>query len=171
MAINVKISSRKKETKVFELDIRSALNGDLMIFDHPDLDIIIMKEKKKIVSFSKQEMSEATYGAQDRLFTHLRKQGVVAYDSIRGGNVYGSIEGIIMESKEKDEIKILLFEISEWLKSEISEYSYQEDVRDLFLEPDDEDATELGEVPHEEEKGSIRQQGRFWPYAYGRYTY
>ena len=80
MAINVKISSRKKETKVFELDIRSALNGDLMIFDHPDLDIIIMKEKKKIVSFSKQEMSEATYGAQDRLFTHLRKQGVVAYD-------------------------------------------------------------------------------------------
>ena len=76
-----------------------------------------------------------------------------------------------MESKEKDEIKILLYEISEWLKTEISEYSYQEDIQDLFLEPDEEDATELGEVPHEEEKGSIRQQGRFWPYAYGRYTY
>ena len=40
-----------------------------------------------------------------------------------------------------------------------------------MLNPDEENSTELGEVPHEEEKGSIRQRGLFSPYFYGRYTY
>ena len=29
----------------FKLNIREAHNGDLMIFDHPDIDIVIMREK------------------------------------------------------------------------------------------------------------------------------
>ena len=39
------------------------------------------------------------------------------------------------------------------------------------LEPDEENHTELGEVPHGEEKGSIAQHNLFAPYLYGRYTY
>jgi hypothetical protein len=42
---------------------------------------------------------------------------------------------------------------------------------DLLLNPDMENSTELGEVPHEERKGSILQRGLFAPYLYGRYTY
>jgi hypothetical protein len=42
---------------------------------------------------------------------------------------------------------------------------------DHLLNPDDEFSTELGEVPHEEEKGGILQRGMFSPYYYGRYTY
>ena len=42
---------------------------------------------------------------------------------------------------------------------------------DTLLDPQDEDATELGDVPHEEEKGSIIQRNIFAPYLYGRYTY
>ena len=30
----------------FKLELRRALNGDLMIFDHNDIDIIILLEKK-----------------------------------------------------------------------------------------------------------------------------
>ena len=172
MAINITVSARKKETKVFELDIRSTLNGDLMVFDHGDIDIIILKEKKKIVTFAKIEMSEVVYGAQDRLFTHLRKKGVVAYDSIRGGNVYGSIEGTLNESKEKDEFKILLFEISEWLKEEKTSIEYDQDVEDFYINPDESDSTELGEVPHAEEKGSMRTaNGMFMKHFYGRYGF
>jgi hypothetical protein len=44
-------------------------------------------------------------------------------------------------------------------------------MQDNTLNPDDEHATELGEVPHEEEKGSILQKNLFAPYLYGRYTY
>ena len=42
---------------------------------------------------------------------------------------------------------------------------------DALLNPDEEHATELGEVPHEEEKGSILQKNLFAPYLYGRYTW
>ena len=48
---------------------------------------------------------------------------------------------------------------------------HDEMMDDLMLEPDVENSTELGEVPHEEEKGSIRQHNLFAPYLYGRYTY
>jgi len=42
---------------------------------------------------------------------------------------------------------------------------------DALLDPNDENSTELGEVPQEEEKGSILQHNLFAPYLYGRYTY
>ena len=38
----------------FKLNIREAHNGDLMIFDHPDIDIVIMVEKQKVVTFAKE---------------------------------------------------------------------------------------------------------------------
>ena len=43
--------------------------------------------------------------------------------------------------------------------------------KDRLLDPDAEKSTELGEVPHEEEKGSIDNFGVFSPYWTGRYTY
>jgi len=65
--------------------------------------------------------------------------------------------------------------IHEWLKSEKPMMDYMEQHDDLMddaiLDPDDDKATELGEVPHEEEKGSILQKNLFAPYLYGRYTY
>ena len=48
---------------------------------------------------------------------------------------------------------------------------YEDIVNDMFVNPDDNETTELGEVPHEEEKGSMAQRGMFAPYIYGRYTY
>ena len=64
--------------------------------------------------------------------------------------------------------------ISEWMESEEPMMSGRtdDDVQDdHLLSPDGEFSTELGEVPHEEEKGSIRPNSLFAPYLYGRYTY
>ena len=61
----------------FDLNLRRALNGDLMIFDHADIDIIVMLEKKKIVAFAKDLMTEVVYGAESRLFDHLKKKGMI----------------------------------------------------------------------------------------------
>ena len=171
MAINVKVSSRERVQKVFELDIRKTLNGDLMIFDHTEIDIYVLRDKKKVITFAKESMSDLVYGAQNRLFEYLKRKGVVAFDSIQGGNVYGSIEGVLNESKEKDVFKILLFEISEWIKTEKPFTDYDQDVEDAYLNPDQDDSTELGEVPHAEEKGSIKQHQMHTPYLYGRYSY
>ena len=52
-----------------------------------------------------------------------------------------------------------------------SSEAHEDMMDDHLLDPEDEFSTELGEVPHEEEKGGIRQNGMFSPYYYGRYTY
>jgi hypothetical protein len=173
--LKINIINNKKQMLEFQLMMRKALNGDLMIFDHSDIDIVIMLEKKKIVAFAKDLMTETVYGAESRLFEHLKKKGVVAYDSIQGGNVYGSLEAKIYESKDVDSIKATLYEIAQWIDSEkpyMKSVEALEDMEnDLLLNPDMENSTELGEVPHEERKGSILQRGLFAPYLYGRYTY
>ena len=173
--INVEIVNSNKETLNFALNMRKALNGDLMIFDHKDIDIIVMQEKKKVVAFAKDLVSEVAYGAESRLMEHLRRTGIIEYDSIQGGNVYGSLEGKMHMSKERDAVKAALMQISEWMDSEApyiaATKGHDEQMEDALLEPDAEHSTNLGEVPHEEEKGSIVQHNLFAPYLYGRYTY
>jgi len=173
--IKVNIEDSKKQMLEFQLMMRKALNGDLLIFDHSDIDIVIMTEKKKVVAFAKDLMTEIVYGAESRLFDHLKKAGIVAFDSIQGGNVYGSLEAKIHESKEADSVKAALYEISQWISSEKpymdSMKGHDDMMDDFILDPEDERSTEFGEVPHEEEKGSIKRHGLFAPFMYGRYIY
>lgn len=173
--IKINITNSKKQILEFQLMMRKALNGDLLIFDHSDIDIVVMPEKKKVVAFAKDLMTEVVYGAETRLFDHLKRQGIIAYDSIQGGNVYGSLEAVLHESKEVDAIKATLYEIYQWVESEKpymeSMEDHEEVMNDFILDPNDERSTEFGEVPHEEEKGSIKKHGIFAPYLYGRYIY
>tara|TARA_Y100000592_G_scaffold91614_1_gene152040 strand:- start:1579 stop:2220 length:642 start_codon:yes stop_codon:yes gene_type:complete len=173
--VGIKIVQSNVVPYVFELNARENLNGDLMIYDHKDIDIVLMQEKKKIVAFAKDMLTDNVYGAESRLFEFLRKKGIVAYDSIQGGNIYGSMEAKILDSKKYDSVKSALLNIAEWFKEEKPMLDQLEDhdqiMDDQLVNPDDDKATELGEVPHEEEKGSILQKNLFAPYLYGRYTY
>jgi len=173
--VGIKITNSKLKNYVFELTTRESLNGDILIYDHKDIDIVLMQEKKKIVAFAKEILTDNVYGAESRLFEFLRKHGIIAYDSIRGGNIYGSMEAQILDSKKYDSVKSALLNIAEWFKEEkpmIEEVENHDEIMDnALLNPDDEHATELGEVPHAEEKGSILQKNLFAPYLYGRYTY
>jgi hypothetical protein len=173
--IRIEIVNPNEEKIIFSMQARRALNGDILIFDHKDIDIVVMTEKKKIVAFAKDLMSEIVYGAENRLMEHLRRFGIIEYDSIQGGNVYGSLEGKIHKSNDLDAVKVSLYQISEWMNKEKpymeADEAYEDMYQGAMLDPDDENATELGEVPHEEEKGSIRQNGLFSPYYYGRYSY
>ena len=173
--IRIEIIDPDVDKLIFNIQARRALNGDIMIFDHKDIDIVVMDGQKKIVAFAKDLMSEVVYGAESRLMEHLRKSGIIEYDSIQGGNVYGSLEGKIHESKELDAIKMSLYQISQWMDSEkpaMEALEAHDDMfDDAFTTPDVENSTDLGEVPHGEEKGSIKKHGMFSPYYYGRYTY
>ena len=173
--IGISITNNRLSEYKFDILAREALNGDILIFEHKDIDIVLMQQKKKIVAFAKEMLTDNVYGAEKRLFDHLRKTGIIQYDSIQGGNVYGSMEANVLASKKEDPMKSALIQISEWCKSEapISDAleSHDDMMQDKILNPDDEHATELGEVPHEEEKGSILQKNLFAPYLYGRYTY
>ena len=184
MSIDIKINKsadqiivkiKKPKIMEFKLNARKTLNGDIMVFDHSDIDIVIMTEKKKIVTFAKDLMSEIVYGAESRLLEFLRKKGIIAYDSIQGGNIYGSLEGTLLESQDFDSIKLTLLNVSKWIEEERPYFEatkeYDEMMDNYLTNPEEESSTELGEVPHEEEKGSIRRHNLFAPYLYGRYTY
>lgn len=173
--IKVTLKGRDGIEYSYDLHVREALNGDFLIFDHNDIDIVILKQERKIVAFAKDLMTETVYGAGARLFEYLRKKGVVRYDSIQGGNIYGSLEAQIIESKEHDIYEASAINIAGWLGTEMSSMddarNYEDILDDYYANPNDNETTELGEVPHEEEKGSMAQRGMFAPYIYGRYTY
>ena len=98
MSITVKIGDAAHAPSVtLELDIRKSMNGDLMIFDHGDIDIILSASKNKVYAFPKETITDLVYGAQNRLFAFLRKKGLVIPESIQGGAFYGSMEAM-MES-------------------------------------------------------------------------
>ena len=74
MAITVKIGRENQTALVrLEMDMRKSVNGDLMIFDHGDIDIVLSPSSNKVVAFPKDTMNDLVYGAQNRLFAHLRK--------------------------------------------------------------------------------------------------
>ena len=171
----IKIEIVEKDEVNFKLMSRSAVNGDIMILDHKDIDIVIKQEQGRILTFAKETLSDFTYGAEARLLEFMRKKGILEYDSIQGGNIYGSLEGKLMTSADVDVNKIALIVISEWMNTEQSYIkgttAYDDISDDHLISPDGEYSTELGEVPQEQEKGSIRQGSGFAPYMYGRYTY
>ena len=72
--IKVGAAARKPVPSItLELDIRKSLSGDLMIFDHADIDIVMSSKNNKITTFPKETMNDMVYGAQNRFFTFLRK--------------------------------------------------------------------------------------------------
>lgn len=174
MAVIIKIGKEANAKKVrLELDLRKALNGDLMIFDHGDIDIVLSPEKNKVTVFPKDTMTDLVYGAQNRLFAHLRKRGIVVAETIQAGAFYGSIEGTLEESKIEDasSAKLALINISNFIEEERPYFEQTEAIvsmaDDELLHPDKEDSTELGEVPQEVEQGSIRQGYVRDPYSIG----
>ena len=174
MAVIIKIGKEANAKKVrLELDLRKALNGDLMIFDHGDIDIVLSPEKNKVTVFPKDTMTDLVYGAQNRLFAHLRKRGIVVAETIQAGAFYGSIEGVLEESKIEDasSAKLALINISNFIEEERPYFEQTEAIvsmaDDELLHPDKEDSTELGEVPQEVEQGSIRQGYVRDPYSIG----
>jgi len=107
-------------------------------------------------------MTDLVYGAQNRLFAHLRKKGIVIAESIQGGSFYGSIEATL-ETPFKESIssaKMALVNIDSFIDEERPYFESTEAIismaDDQLTHPDKTDSTELGEVPQRTEQGSIR---------------
>ena len=88
-----------------------------------------------------------------------------------GSNVYGSLEGKIQQPKQEIPIDdLMLMLVGKFIEQEKPSFVYQKSIEDTYTDnvtnPDEEDSTELGEVPAATEKGSvpIHQVRR---YAYG----
>jgi hypothetical protein len=143
-----------------KLNIRRTLDGDLVIADHPDIDIVVQPEKMRVVCFPKTMLNDEVYAAQNRFFEYMTKNGIITRDSVRGGNVYGSLEGTIGTPTKPMAIdEIATFSVGKFIEEERPSFMYQkameEREEEIMTDPEAEDSTELGEVPQEKVKGSI----------------
>lgn len=168
MKINAKIELDPR----VKLKARRALDGSILILDHEDLDIVLFPEKNKCLTLPKGSLSDKVYEAQDRLFNFLKRKGVVDYSSVRGGNIFGSMEADLMESTIPgiETLQALLFVLHEYIKEESpyfkSSSQFDDERLDNLLKPSDEDSTELGDVPQSDNKGSMSSKIRPFGFQY-----
>ena len=168
------IKAKIKLDPRIKLKARRSLDGNIMVLDHEDIDIVFMPEKNKCITFPKESMSDKVYAAQDRMFSFLAKKGVVSYSTIKGGNVFGSMEAEVLESKIPgvDQSQVFLYTLHEYINEERPYFkissTYDDERLDRLLRPSEEDSTELGDVPQSDRKGSMHKQ--IGPYGF-QYNY
>lgn len=162
----LKITIKDKQTGVNkEVMISKTLSGDYMLKEHPDLDIVVMPAKNKVLVLPKHEQSHFVYNIQDRLFDYMIKKGVILPESIQSGNIYGSLQGLYTGQPPdgQDPLQVVVYSIANFIEDERPIFTYEKEFEDAMerelLRPDLESSTELGEVPQEPFKGSIPKYG------------
>jgi len=90
---------------------------------------------------------------------------VISQQTIQGGSVYGSLEAQIRQSDKVDVLEMALFLIGKFIEDErpyfMHDKAYEKELEKYFLEPGEEDSTELGEVPSQGEKGAMPPFARY----------
>ncbi len=164
--MSIKISIKNQlpldvmESEIKNLDMKRSLSGQIMVFNHIDMDIVLDEKQGKITAYTKKDFGELVYKSQNRLFDFLFRKGVVFPESVKGSNVFGALEGAYPTDDKNDNLtEIVLFNIANFMQEEqgyIKSFEYVDDAEDeRLLHPDKEDSTELGEVPQEEKKGTL----------------
>ena len=159
MAVTVIIGDQEKEktspvVAKTELVIRRTMDGDYMIMDHKDVDIIVMPKKMKVVAFPKDLMSDLVYSTESRMFKFLSQKGLVDIGSVQAGSIYGSLEARMLKGDSFDTTKMTILNLQKWMDEERPYFEFIEKFEDMvvdrFVDPSEEESTELGEIPHKE---------------------
>jgi len=141
------------------LDVRRTLDNNYIIYDHPLFDIVVNPDKNKIMTFVKKSAKTQTYPHQDAFFDYLKTRGVILPDTVKGGNIFGSIEATYPANKKVDIVKVILLNIfmffREALPGLMKALDYDFETDRMILDPDGSDSTEYGEVPQQKRKGTM----------------
>ena len=156
----IKRNNNKLKDYKFSLDIRQTLGGDYVIYDHPDIDVVIMPKKMKIIAFPKESTTEETYHTQNKMFDFLVKRGILIRDSVQGGNVFGSMEAKIIPTENNQSSKFVLLGVARWVETEAPYFDYlekfEEMQEDRFTEPSEEESTDFDPSRQSVRKGVLR---------------
>ena len=151
-----------------KLKARKSSEGNIMVLDHVDIDIIVMPEKNKVLAVTKENYTDDVYDSQNRLFQYLSRKGLIDLTSIKSGNVYGSLEASYVPEvfNGADAIETIVFGVGKFIEEEKPYFAYNQKIEDDETErtTSPEDSTTLGDVPHADVKGSIPvdPQGSYW---------
>jgi hypothetical protein len=165
MAIKIKIKiSPGKEIEKILLKAKKTIDGNIIVSDHPELDIFVMAKKSKIIMMPKEEMDDEIYDTQRRLVKYLTRRGVIDMNTIQAGNLFMSMEATIPEASEGDKIQYLLYVLADFIEEELPFYKdqkeYEQKMEKALLEPEPDEFTEFDPARHAEEKGTLRPAQR-----------
>jgi hypothetical protein len=142
-----------------KLNVRKTLDNNVVVSDHPLMDIVIIPAKNKIFTIPKDTGTYDSYPAQDRFFKFLDKKGIIIKGTVRSGVILNSLESFYPPNKDVDVLQVILLLSKRFIDKENDfldvARKYDEDVEDMFVDPEDEDTTEFGEIPQATKKGSI----------------
>jgi len=160
MGPELKITIADLPIEKINLKAKKSLDGNIIISDHPDMEIFIIPAKSKIVTMPKEELDDEVYDSQKRLFDFLVKKGVVDFNTVQGGNLFMTKEGIIPEVVgEGDKIQYCLYAISNFIEEEAPFYQHQEEfekeMEKNLLEPEPDEYTEFDPTRHSDMKGTL----------------
>ena len=164
MAIKISIKNQLPlevmEGEIRKLEMKRSLSGQIMVFNHIDMDIVLDEKRGKITAYSQKDFGELVYKSQNRLFDFLFKKGVIFPESVKGSNVFGSIEAAYPKEEKIDNLtEIVLYNIAGFMDTEndyMRSFEYVEETEEeRVLDPTAKDSTELGEVPQKEKKGTL----------------
>ena len=143
MSITVKSPQQPEKLGIKEdikLKVRKTMGDQLVVEDHPDVDIVIYPDSNKILALAKHRTNEEVYDTQDRLFLLLRNEGIVQPETVHAGFVYGSMEGQMFVNEDHDMVQVALYGINKFIVDEKidvhekSKYKF-EGVHDYIEEP------------------------------------
>ena len=173
MTIKIKIKRQKEREKVTKrIPVKKSIDGNLMFLTHPHINISVNVNKGTVLTFAKDgNYTDDAYAAMKRLLNYLAESGLVAFDSIQGGNIYASLQATFLKPKDEDRslVQLITYHVGEFLdKEDLEVYDeyYADEFEEYLLDPDEEDSTELGEVPQEEKKGVLNKNPKITPLVY-----
>ena len=162
----------RNEPVTVKLTVRKTLDGNIVISDHSDIDIVIDPKENKLITFSTDRRSDKVYDVQDRFFNFLAKKGIIDRSKIQSGSVFGSMEAKYAPPSPDQQfstLEVLLLVVSRFIEDESDYFNVDEEFEKEFekslTDPDEDESTELGEVPHGDQKGSIRPGYIYSPYG------
>mgnify|MGYP003124313815 FL=1 len=160
MAVKLKIIINNKTVEKILLNARKTIDGNIIISDHPDMDIMISPSKSKITSFPKDELDDELYDSQKRLFDFLFKKGVIDRLSVQAGNLFMTKEATIPEpTNDGDKIQYCLYAISNFIEEEMPFYEnmkeFEIEAEKQLLEPEIDEYSEFDPGRHDASKGSL----------------
>jgi hypothetical protein len=142
-----------------KLNIRKTLDNNIVIYDHPLIDIVIIPSKNKIFTIPKDNIISDTYPSQNRYFKFLDRKGVLIKGTVRSGAIINSLEAFYPPNDKIDVMQVIILLTKRFLEKEMEfidiSKNYEENVEDMYVNPDEEDTTELGEVPQKPRKGNV----------------
>ena len=84
-----------------------------------------------------------------RLMDYFGKVGIIS-ETVQGGNIYASQKAYGKPTEDRSVLQLVVYHVDEFLKEQAEHYdgTTKMNTKNL-LDPPEEDATELGEVPQE----------------------